>query len=329
MTSVRRRPMRSATGPRMSVPTAPARSMRKRRRLPSAFECPSETTQSGTKASSVNQATLRSPMTTPSIAIARRRSSPRRSALVSVAGLSCAKRGTTRSERQRDERDGHHREHAADEPEPDDELPGHERAERVTGVAAAVEVGHPARALVTARVGGELGAFGMKGRNAEPAGEDEQQHERISGRDRRAADADRREQRAAGDQPERSAAVRPEPEQRLDERRGCGRGEQEQRRERVAEVELVGHERDQRRDASRGEIDREVATRERAHRPPIDTRPHEAMLVAAGRGRRPAMSGSRFEGLAFRLTPTAWGVRVANRTTIAPSRWASARGMSA
>ena len=62
--------------------------------------------------------------------------------------------------------DGDHRHEPADEPEPDDELAGRERAERVAGVAAAVEVGHAARALASARVRGELGAFGMEGRDA-------------------------------------------------------------------------------------------------------------------------------------------------------------------
>ena len=281
MTSVRRRPMRSATGPRISVPAAPARSMRKRRRLPSAFVCPSETTQSGTNASSVNQATLRSPMTTPSIAIARRRSSPRLNAALSELGLSWAKRGTNRSSASEMSATGTIASNAADEPEPDDELSGHERPERVAGVAAAVEVGHAARALVTAGIGGELGAFGVKGRNAEPAGEDEQQHERVGRRDRRPADADGGEQRPAGDQPERPAPVGPEPEQRLHQRRRCGRGEQQERGERVAEVELVGHERDQRRHAARGEIDREMAARERPHRRPIDARSHMAMLPSS------------------------------------------------
>ena len=119
----------------------------------------------------------------------------------------------------------------------------------------------------------------MKGRNAEPAREDEQQDERVHGRDSGPRDADRREQCPAGDQPERPTPVGQEPEQRLHERRGGRRREQEHRRERVPEVELVGHERDQRRHAPRREIDREVPTRQRPHRAPVDPGPHASMLA--------------------------------------------------
>ena len=178
-TSVVRSPMRSATAPRTSVPTAPASSIRKSSRLPSAFEWPSETTQSGTNASSVNHATLRSAITTESSAIARRRSSPRAS---SPRAAERCQQGQVRRRPREDERraeDGHHRDEPADEPEPDDELPGHERAEGVADVPAAVEVRHAARPLVAARVRGELGALGMERRNSEPAGENEQQDERV------------------------------------------------------------------------------------------------------------------------------------------------------
>jgi hypothetical protein len=52
-------------------------------------------------------------------------------------------------------------------------------------------------------------------RKAEPAGEHEQQHERVDGGDRRARYANRREQSSARDQPERPAPVGEEPEERL------------------------------------------------------------------------------------------------------------------
>ena len=96
-TSVRRSPTRSATGPSTSVPNAPASSIRKSNRLPAAFECPSDTTQRGTNASNVNQATLRKAMTNPSSAIAYRRSSPRRRASMPAAGLRTESCGATRT----------------------------------------------------------------------------------------------------------------------------------------------------------------------------------------------------------------------------------------
>ena len=74
---------------------------------------------------------------------------------------------------------------------------------------------------------------------------------RVARRDRRKPDADGRQREPAGNQPERARRSDQRPEQRLDERRGERHGEQQHRGERVAEVELVGEERDQRRHAAR------------------------------------------------------------------------------
>ena len=108
-------------------------------------------------------------------------SRPRRASL-GGAGASAAKCGvSTRVSASADREDGNHREKRADEPDAKHEQAGHERAERIAHVAADVEVGHPARPLRAARVRGELRALGMKRGDAEAAGEDEQQDERIDG----------------------------------------------------------------------------------------------------------------------------------------------------
>ena len=114
----------------------------------------------------------------------------------------------------------------------------------------------------------------MEGGDAEPAREDEHENERIQGCDRGETDADGGEDRAAGNQPQRSTPVRPEAEERLNERGGHGRREEEHRRERVVEVEAVGEERDQRRHAAGREVDGEVTAGERGHRAPVDAVPH-------------------------------------------------------
>src|SRR5205823_581480 len=67
----------------------------------------------------------------------------------------------------RREQNRHHRGKPADEAEPDNELSGRERPKRVACVPAAVEVGHAACPLATARVGGELGALRMERRDSE------------------------------------------------------------------------------------------------------------------------------------------------------------------
>src|SRR5690349_3995158 len=65
-----RAPKRSASGPRASVPTPPANSIRASRWLPCAFECPSDTSQRGTNVISPNHATLRRAITPSSSFIA-------------------------------------------------------------------------------------------------------------------------------------------------------------------------------------------------------------------------------------------------------------------
>ena len=70
------RPNRSARGPNRSVPTPPEKSIRASRWFPCDFECPSDTSHSGTKAIRVNHATLRSAITPSSSFIAQRSSAP-------------------------------------------------------------------------------------------------------------------------------------------------------------------------------------------------------------------------------------------------------------
>src|SRR5919197_4095228 len=77
-TSTGRRPRRSAIGPAASVPSPPARSISESRGLPCDFEWPRETSQSGTKVISPNQATLRKAITPSSSASAPGWSSPLR-----------------------------------------------------------------------------------------------------------------------------------------------------------------------------------------------------------------------------------------------------------
>ena len=122
----------------------------------------------------------------------------------------------------------------ADETEPEDELARHEGAERISGVAADVEVRHAARALRAARVLGELRALGMKSRDTETAGEYEQEHERIHRRDGRSADTDGGERDTAGDQPERSWRSDHSPKSGCTSDDESGGREQQHRRERVA-----------------------------------------------------------------------------------------------
>ena len=110
-------------------------------------------------------------------------------------------------ERERGNEHGHHCHEAADEPQPDNELARYKRTERVTRVAAGVEVRHTARTLPPAGVRRELRAFGMERRDAEAAREDEQQHDGVGRRDGRAADADRGEHGARRNQPERAPAI--------------------------------------------------------------------------------------------------------------------------
>ena len=186
-------------------------------------------------------------------------------------------------EHRRDEH-GHHRQQPSDETEPDDQLSGRERPHGIAGVTADVEVGHPTRPFGAARVGRELRALGMKCRNPETTDEDEHDDDRIHRGDRRSADTDGGEHDPSGDQPQHSTAVRPQPEQGLHER-GRHRDRQEQHsRQRVAEIEACGEERNHRRHASRREVGSEMAARQRQHRTSLDSpsrRPgHRTMVLA-------------------------------------------------
>src|SRR3954463_13674045 len=71
-----RGPNRSANGPSASVPTPPANNINASRWLPWDFDCPSETSQSGTKVIRPNQATLRSAITQSNSFIANGSSCP-------------------------------------------------------------------------------------------------------------------------------------------------------------------------------------------------------------------------------------------------------------
>ena len=91
---------------------------------------------------------------------------------------------------------------------------------------------------------------------------------------------------ARGQEPDRAAPVRPEAEERLHDRAGERRREDQHGGERVREVELVVEEREQRGQGAAGEVDGAVAGRERRHRPPVDPLPHATEPI------RPAASDS-------------------------------------
>ena len=90
--------------------------------------------------------------------------------------------------------------------------------------------------------------------------------------DGREPDPDRRESEPDRQQPEGAAAVRPEAEERLDERRRDEHGQHQERRERVAEFELDREEGKQRRNAARGEVGRAVAAGQHGHPLAVDRR---------------------------------------------------------
>ena len=104
-----------------------------------------------------------------------------------------------------------------------------------------------------------------------------------SGRPNRETRADPRERDAAGEEPHCSAAIRPQPEQRLEERRRHEDREHQRRGRGVREVELVGEERQERRDGARGKVHREVPARERGHRPPVELARHATRLLVGPR----------------------------------------------
>ena len=137
----------------------------------------------GTNVSRPNQATLRSPMTTPRIVMARTSSTaptarapppPARAprAAEAPAGARPPRRGPAAS------RGGRR------EAEPEHERRDDDRPERVARVAADVEVRHSARALAPARVRRELRALGVVGGDPDAREEDEQQHELVARRHR-------------------------------------------------------------------------------------------------------------------------------------------------
>src|SRR5919108_1372661 len=96
--STGRRPKRSAIGPAASVPSPPVSSISESRWLPCAFECPSETSQSGTNVMRPNQATLRKAITPRSRPSAPGRSgSAALAAAASPAGTKPARNGTAAS----------------------------------------------------------------------------------------------------------------------------------------------------------------------------------------------------------------------------------------
>ena len=180
--------------------------------------------------------------------------------------------------------DRHAREQAAGpETEPEHERRHDDRPERVARVAADVEQRHPARALAAADVGGELRSLRVERGDADAGDEDEHEEEPVARRDGREADADAREREPDGEQPERAPAIGPEAEQRLQQRRGDEQDEHQRRGERVAEVELVGEERQQSGNAAGGEIGGAVAPRQGGHPPPVDSLAHGSSLGAGAR----------------------------------------------
>ncbi len=82
-------------------------------------------------------------------------------------------------------------------------------------------------------------------------------------------------------EPDRATAIGPEPEERLDDGARHRRGEDEDGRERVREVEAIDEEREQRGKRARREVDRHVAAGEQRHRTPVQLRPHPGRVAAA------------------------------------------------
>ena len=116
----------------------------------------------------------------------------------------------------------------------------------------------------------------MEGRNPQTGDDHPDEHEPVGRRHRGESDSDSRKRNPAGQQPDRPAPVRPEPEERLHDRRGGGRGEHDRRGKGVRERELVDEERQQRRQRTVREIGREVAARERRHRTLVELGPHSS-----------------------------------------------------
>jgi len=177
-----------------------------------------------------------------------------------------------------DPRDGEQQ--PAREPEREHERGRRDRPEGEAEVAADREERHRARPPAATGEGGELRAFGVKGRHAEAGDDDEEKHERIARRRRGERDPDSRERNAARQQPDRSTPVRPQPEQRLHDRRRDRGGEHRGRRQRVREVELLDKEGKQRRQSAVREVGRAVAARERRHRTLVELRPHGRRLAS-------------------------------------------------
>ena len=186
-----------------------------------------------------------------------------------------------RAEQQgRDDHDRQHRDQAAGEPEPEDERRHDDRPERVARVAADVEERHARRPLPAAGERGELRSLGVVSRDPEPGEKDESEDEDVGRCDGREPGRDPCQRDPGGQQPGCAAPIRPEPEERLHERRGREHGEHEHRRGGVAEVELEDEERKQGRDGAGGEVDREVTAGERRHRPAIELLVHTGEATA-------------------------------------------------
>ena len=269
-----RSPIRSAIGPAARVPIPPIRSIDQRSAVPYDFEWPSDTSQSGTNVSTPYQARLRKVITV---------SSSDERADVVLSGDPCSRLAVGHEAEQvaaqaeqdgRDEQARDSEEQRAVQPERVDEQRRRERAEAEAEVAADREERHPARPPAAADVRRELRALGMERGRPEPGDDHARDHEPVRRRDARQRHPDPARRDARRDQPDRAVSVRPEAEERLDDRPRDRRAEHQHRRERVREVELVVEVRDHHVQRAAREVHRAVTARERRHRPAVDPLPH-------------------------------------------------------
>src|SRR5205814_5942065 len=112
--------------------------------------------------------------------------------------------------------------------------------------------------------------------NPENAGEHEAAPERRPARGER--DPDSRRGKTAGREQDRPPPVRPEAEERLDQRRGGGRREDEGRGEGVGEREAVAEEGQERRERPVREVRPQVPGGKRRHRALVDSGSHHRTL---------------------------------------------------
>ena len=194
-------------------------------------------------------------------AAARRGRSRAGSAAARAAAAATTRRGTASSSPPR-------------RPSQSDERRGDERAEAEADVAADREERHPARPLAPARVRGELRSLRVVGGRAEPGDDHEHDDEPVRRGVGGKRHPDARDRDAGRQQPDRAAPVRPEPEQRLDERR-----REPPRRAsappRACRTDRTRREeREQRGQRAAGEVDRRVAASRARHRPPVDPLAH-------------------------------------------------------